>query len=207
MGMIRAGIVVACIAWCVSWACGGSSSPIGPTRYSGAFTGVKPPLVCIEGIPSYLGVGEPHLCTEGAERHQETGCKLEYNVKLWNTCSDGWPAPPLGATAMEAVRVQMSLAAFRGEQRLDKARKALDIGSEEARWLCGGDDGEPVNDCEFDVRPEDLRRVPIGNFEVKRRWNACWLENRPAAGGVGCYPDPGYPEFPTSEDGAIVGGL
>ena len=101
----------------------------------------------------------------------------------------------------------MSEAAFRGGQRFYTAQKSLDIGIEELWWLCGGSDREPVVDCEIDVGPEDLERLPIGDFEVKRRWNACWLEDRPAAGGVGCYPDPGYPEFPSRDDGPAIGGF
>ena len=206
--MTRAAVSLACIACLASWACDDSTrSPMAPTPYSEQYAGMKSALLCIQRVDSYLAVGEADLCTEDADRHLSTGCKLAYNARFRNTCSDGCPIPAFGATAARAIRVRMAVAGFRGGQRFYTAHASFDIVAQELRWLCGGDGEKPADNCVINVPPEDLRRFPIGDFEVKRRWNACWLEHRPAAGGLGCYPDPDYPEFPTSEDGPAIGGL
>ena len=199
------GFAVACVAAVLGvGACDGSSNgPSGPSLID-EFPGVKSALLCIENVESYLAVGEDELCTRHLEHHEVTGCVVEYNARLRNRCVDGWPTPALGNTAARRIRVQMSVGAFRGGLRLKTKRHALDVAVEEAQWLCGGDGERPARNCRFWLGAEDLRGVGVGGFEVRRRWNACWLEHRPTEGGLGCYPDPGYPPFPSEADADIA---
>ena len=206
--MTRTAIFLAWLmAGMLSLACGSERTPATPSPVSADFDGEKSALVCIENRESYVSVGRGTLCTEDMNQHRSTGCDLEYNARLENTCSDGWPVPPVGAAAALAIRVNMRVVALRGGQIFDGHEDSWDIPVGRHVWLCGGDGPSAAEDCRFEVTPEVIQRLPAGDFEVKRRWNACWLEHRPGAGGLGCYPDPGFPEFASAEGGAVFGGF
>ena len=215
--MTRTAIFLAgLVAGMLPLACESERTPAAPSPVSANFVGEKSALVCIENRESYVSVENREsyvsvdrgtLCTEDMSQHRSTGCDLEYNARLENTCSDGWPIPPAGATAALAIRVNMRVVALRGGQSFDRHEDSWDIPIGRHVWLCGGNGPLAAEDCRFEVTPEVIQRLPAGDFEVKRRWNACWLEHRPAAGGLGCYPDPGFPEFPSAEGGAVSDGF
>ena len=193
----------------VSAACDGSLlQPTEPSRYSDNFSGMKSALLCVEEVESYLAVDDDDkdLCTGAEDWHASRGCRLDYNVRMVHTCADGgWPAAGLDGRTTGGIRVRMSVSAFRGDEMLGRRRDLRDIGPGEWLWLCGEDGKVAEEECYIVVSGEDIQRAARGNFEVERRWNACWLEYRPTGGGLGCYPDPDYPEFPSGEDRGVGG--
>ena len=188
MTMTGMAVVLPCVALTVASCV--SSSPLEPSEVDGP----KSALFCIETTDSQLMAEDGELC-----RSSGVACVLEYNAMFAHRCPiDGWPQAVAGGVSEGAIRVRISFGAFRGGQRVSMEQRLLDVEVGASGWLCG-DSAEAR--CRTTV---DTGAFATGDFEIRRRWNACWLEYRPGAGGWNCYPDKEYPEFPSAADPAFI---
>ncbi len=209
--LTRSGMAIVCVVLLALQSCRAerSSSPTQPSPVSENDSAAREAIGCVPPRERSFRVHPEYedFCTEDSIRRGfTTTCRLEYNARLSHSCSDGWPSP---AVSNGVVRVRIALSAFRNSQRFHTRRWSYDIGPGEATWLCGEDGGVAPEPCKIDITGVDLQRHATGPFQLRTRWNACWLQDGVSGEEPACNPDPREPEFPSSPygDGGFISGL
>lgn len=208
--LARTASAFAWVAVVVAVSCdGGPPLRVGPTPLADPYFAAAFALVCIRDDQDRfefmdgqdMDGQEDQPCTEdNIRRGLSSACALEYNMRFAHACTDGWADVGPGRRLSGDIRVRVSLSAFRAGRQFHTRRWEFDVSPNEAVWLCGRDGEGPIKDCKIMMTEDVLRSHASGTFELKKHWNACWLEYSLNGDGMECNPDPGYPDFPSATD-------